>query len=122
MFERLDVAISDKLVQRNVIAEGGEPEFGNTGGCGGDAFRERGVIVVFFEVDLLASLDLFGGGGSLAINDVVTALVEGFLQLKVLETNEISPRLIEKKGGVEIPARMSRLCRAKGIERKEKQW
>lgn len=97
MFERLDIAISDKLIQRNVIAEGGEPELGDTGGCGGDAFGEVNVFVILFGVDLLASLYLFGGGGSLAIDDVVAALVEGFLQLEVLKTKDISSRLIGRQ-------------------------
>lgn len=79
MFERLDVAIGNELVQCNVIAKGGKPELGNTGRCGGDVFREGCVISVFLEVDLLASLDLFGGGSSFAIDDVVAALVEGLL-------------------------------------------
>lgn len=84
MFQRFDVAIGDKLVQCNMIAEGGEPELGNAGGCRGDVFGKRGVISIFLEVDLLASLYLFRGGGRFAVDDVVPALVEGFLQLEIL--------------------------------------
>lgn len=86
MLEGASIAVSDELRDTDVIAQGREPELRNRRSLRTIAlgFGQRGIILVLLLLSLFALLDFLITGRLGTRDDVVSAIVEGFGQAKVL--------------------------------------
>ena len=99
VFKSLSVAICDEFAQTQVVSKRGEPELGDAGGGRGYILRQNGVFFVLLDRSLFARIDLFSGCCGLSSDYGVSAFVEGFLEFKILRSND--QRSAQKKMRIE---------------------
>ena len=84
MFESALVALSDDIVEPDMVSKGRKPKLWDATGGGRGVFGQRGVLLIILERVLLAGCDLLLGDCRRTRDDGITSFIQRLLKLKVL--------------------------------------